>query len=94
MLQDARAKLRSAVDHSLELVEKAIAAALRFTREPVQRVDEAAAEPLTGAERLLRGAVRAAREPPYAAAPLATTAVTRLTAWREAPRTPDEIRLI
>lgn len=80
VLQDARTELRTAVDHGLELVEKATAAALRFSRKAVQRVDEAAAETLTGAERLLGGAVRSARETTYAAAQLATTAVNGVTA--------------
>jgi len=80
VLQDARAELRTAVDHSIELVEKATAAAFRFTRKAVQRIDEAAAETLTGTERVLGGAVRSARETTNAAAQLATTAVSGVTA--------------
>jgi hypothetical protein len=63
VLQDARVELRTAVDHGIELVEKATAAALRFTRKAVQRIDEAGAETLSGAERVLGNAVKAARRP-------------------------------
>lgn len=62
VLQDARAELRTVVDHSIELVEKATAAAFRFTRKTVQRIDEVGAETLTSAERVIGGAVKSARE--------------------------------
>ena len=58
VLQDARIELRTAVDHGIELAEKITAAAFRFTRKAVQRVDEAASETLSGAERVLGGAVK------------------------------------
>jgi hypothetical protein len=80
VLQDARTELRIAVDHGIELFEKAAAAAFRFTRKTVQRIDEVAAESLTGAERVLGGAVKTARETTTAAAQLATTAVNGVTA--------------
>ena len=80
VLQDARIELRTAVDHGIELVEKATAAAFRFTRKVVQRLDEASNETLTGAERVLGSAVKSARETTNAAAQLATTAVSGVTA--------------
>ena len=80
LLQDARLELRTAVDHGIELVEKATAAAFRFTRKAVQRIDEAASETLTGAERAIGGAVKTARETTIAAAQLATTASNGVTA--------------
>jgi hypothetical protein len=80
VLQDARAELRTAVDHGLELAEKLTSAAFRFTRKAVQRVDEATSESLSSAERVLGGAVKTARETTNAAAQLATTAVTGVTA--------------
>ncbi len=80
VLQDARIELRTAVDHGIELAEKLTAAAFRFTRKAVQRIDDAAGEGLTGAERLIGSAVKTARETTTAAAQLATTAVTGITA--------------
>lgn len=80
VLQDARLELRTAIEHGLELVEKASAAAFRFARKTVQRVDEAAGETLTVAERTVGGAVKTARETTTAAAQLATTAVNGVTA--------------
>ena len=80
VLQDARIELRTAIDHSIELVEKATAAALRFTRKTVQRIDEASNDALVGAERVLGGAVKSVRETTNAASQLATTAVSGVTA--------------
>ena len=80
LLQDARIELRTALDHGIELVEKATAAAFRFSRKAVQRIDDAANETLTSAERTLGGAVKTARETTSAASQLATTAVNGVTA--------------
>lgn len=80
VLQDARIELRGAIDHGLELAEKITAAGFRLARKVVQRVDEASAETLTGAERVLGGAVKTARETTTAAAQLATTAANGVTA--------------
>jgi hypothetical protein len=80
VLQDARIELRTAVDHGIELAEKVTAAAFRFTRKAVQRLDEATSETLTGAERVLGGAVKTARETTNAATQLANTAVSGVTA--------------
>ncbi|HMG57332.1 MAG TPA: hypothetical protein VK601_27725 [Kofleriaceae bacterium] len=80
VLQDARTELRAAVEHGIELAEKVTAAGFRFARKAVVRVDEAANETLTGADRVLSGAVKAARETTNAAAQLATTAVSGVTA--------------
>jgi hypothetical protein len=80
VLQDARIELRTAIDHGIELAEKATAAAFRFTRKTVQRVDDATNETLASAERTLGGAVKTARETTTAAAQLANTAVSGVTA--------------
>jgi hypothetical protein len=80
VLQDARIELRGAVEQAIELAEKVTAAGFRFARKAVQRIDEATGDTLTGAERLLGGAVKTARETTNAAAQLATTAVSGVTA--------------
>jgi hypothetical protein len=80
VLHDARGELRTAVESGLDLAEKLSAAALRFSRKAVQRFDEVGGEALTGAERLIGGAVKSARETTNAAAQLATTAVSGVTA--------------
>jgi len=80
VLQDARIELRTAIDHGIELVEKATAAAFRFTRKTVQRLDDATNETLASAERTLGGAVKTALETTNAAAQLANTAVSGVTA--------------
>lgn len=80
VLQDARIELRTAIDHGIELVEKVTNSAFRFTRKTVQRIDDATNETLTGAERVLGSAVKAARETTTAAAQLANTAVSGVTA--------------
>ena len=80
VLQDARVELRVVVDHGLDLAEKLTAAAFRLTRKVVQRVDDAAAESLTSVERVAGGAVKTARDTTNAAAQLATTAVSGVTA--------------
>ncbi len=80
VLQDARIELRIAIDHGIELVEKASAAAFRFTRKAVQRIDDASNETLIGTERMFGGVIKSARETTAAAAQLANTAVSGVTA--------------
>lgn len=80
VLQDARVELRGALEQGIELAEKITAAGFRFARKAVQRIDEATGETLASAERLLGGAVKSARETTNAAAQLATTAVSGVTA--------------
>jgi len=80
VLQDARIELRTAVDQGIELAEKLTSAAFRFTRKAVQRIDEATSETLIGAERVLGGAVKGARETTNVATQLANTAVHGVTA--------------
>jgi hypothetical protein len=80
VLQDARIEIRTAVDHGIELAEKVTTAAFRFTRKAVQRLDDASNETLAGAERVLGGAVKTARDTTNAAAQLANTAVSGVTA--------------
>lgn len=80
VLQDARVEIRAAVDHGIELAEKLSAAAFRFTRKAVQRIDEASNETIVGTERLLVGAVKVARDTTNAASQLATTAVNGVAA--------------
>jgi len=80
VLQDARIELRAAVEQGIELAEKVTAAGFRFARKAVQRFDDAANETLTGAERVIGGAMKTARETTNAAAQLATTATSGITA--------------
>jgi hypothetical protein len=80
VLQDARIELRSAIDQGIELAEKLTTAGFRFTRKVVQRFDDASNEALAGAERLLGGAVKSARETTNAATQLTNTAVSGITA--------------
>jgi len=80
VLQDVRVELRAAVEHGIELAEKVTAASFRLARKAVQRIDEASGETLTGAERLLGGVVKSARETTNAATQLATTAVSSVAA--------------
>ena len=80
VLQDARIELRAAIEQGIELAEKVTAAGFRFARKAVQRFDDAAGETLTGTERVLGGALKAARETTNAAAQLATTATSGITA--------------
>jgi len=80
VLQDARIELRAAVEHGIELAEKVTAAGFRLARKAVQRIDDAAGETLTSAERVIGGAVKTARETTNAAAQLATTATSGITA--------------
>ena len=80
VLQDARVELRAAVEQGIELAEKVTAAGFRFARKAVQRFDDAANETLTSADRVLGGAVKTARETANAAAQLATTATSGITA--------------
>jgi len=80
VLQDARIEIRAAIEHGIELAEKLTAAGFRFARKAVQRVDEAAGETLTSAERVIGGAVKTARETTNAAAQLAGTTVSGITA--------------
>jgi hypothetical protein len=80
VLQDARVELRTAVDHGIELAEKLTASGFRFVRKVVQRVDDASNETLAGAERVLGGAMKSARETTVAATQLTNTAVSGITA--------------
>jgi hypothetical protein len=80
VLQDARIEIRIAIDHGIELAEKLTAAGFRFARKAVQRFDDATSEMLTGAERVLGGVVKTARETTNAASQLASTAATGITA--------------
>jgi hypothetical protein len=80
VLQDARGELRALVDNGIELAEKTAASMFRFARSLTKRVDDAAAETLSGTERLLGNAVKAARETSRAAADTANTAISGITA--------------
>lgn len=76
VLQDARIELRTAVDSGLELAEKLATGALRFSRKLVQKLDDAGATALGGAERVLANAVNSARETTRAANELAHAAAS------------------
>lgn len=82
VLHDARTELRTAVDHGIDLADKVAAATFRFAKKVVQRVDDAAAETLSGAERVLGNALRSARETTRAAGELAATAAHGVTGTR------------
>jgi hypothetical protein len=84
LLGDARTELRTAVDHAIELAEKLSQSGLRFARKVTQRVDDAAAEGLTGAERVLAGTIKSARETTRAAQELATSATSSVTGHAQA----------
>jgi hypothetical protein len=79
VLGDARAELRTAVDSGIELVEKLANGAFRFARKLTARVDDASAEVLVGAERVIGNAVKSARETAKVAQELATTATAGVT---------------
>lgn len=76
VLHDARIELRGAADHTLELIEKLAAGTLRFAKKLVAKVDDTANQALTGAEHVLSGAVKSARETTKAAGELAATAAS------------------
>lgn len=76
VLQDARIELRTAVDGGLEFAEKLATGALRLSRKIVQKLDDASASALGGAERVLANAVKNARETTRAAGELAQTAAS------------------
>jgi microcompartment protein CcmL/EutN len=78
-LQDARAELRTAVDHGIDLAEKLTTGAFRFAKKVVARIDESTSETLTGVERFFAGTVKSARETTRAAQELATTATAGVT---------------
>jgi len=71
VLQDARVELRTAVDHGLDLAEKVTTGAVRFAKKVVGRVDDASAEVLASAERILVASIKNARETTKTAAELA-----------------------
>jgi len=79
VLQDARIELRSAVDSTIDLAEKVTAAAIRFARKSVGRLDEASADALSGVNSVLTGAVKSARETTLAAKELANAATASVT---------------
>lgn len=79
VLGDARIELRTAVDSGIELAEKLAHGAFRFARKLTQRVDDASAEALGGAERVIGNAVKSARETAKVAQELASTATAGVT---------------
>jgi hypothetical protein len=80
VLQDARVELRVAVEHGIELAEKLAAASFRFARKAVQRIDDASNDTLASAGTMIGGVVKSARETTTAAAQLANTAASGVTA--------------
>ncbi len=65
-LQESRAELTALVLGGLELAELASLAVFRVLKKTTHRVDDNAAQTLTGVERLVTGAVKKAREPKVA----------------------------
>jgi len=76
VLQETRIELRTAIDGGLEFAEKLATGALRLSRKIVQKIDDASASALGGAERVLTNAVKNARETSRAAGELAATAAS------------------
>ncbi len=79
VLHDARVELRSALEGGLELAEKLAAGSLRFARKLVEKVDDASANALKGAERALTETITTARETARSGKQLAEKAVERVT---------------
>lgn len=79
LLQDARGELRAVVEGGIELCEKTTASLFRFARKATARVDEGVAETLGSVERVIGGAVKAARETTKLATDAANTAVGGIT---------------
>ncbi|HEU0034052.1 MAG TPA: hypothetical protein VFQ53_25670 [Kofleriaceae bacterium] len=79
VLNDARVELRTATDHVIELAEKLATSGFRFARKLTQRLDEASASALTGAERALANTIKTARETTKTAQDLATQAKRTVT---------------
>jgi hypothetical protein len=79
VLQDARIELRTAVDGGIDFAEKLATGALRFARKLVQKVDDAGADALTGAERALGKAIQNAHNTAEVGKELAQNAVARVT---------------
>jgi hypothetical protein len=73
LLQGRRAELRAATDGAIEATENATRAAFLLARKVSQRLDEASAETLAKVERVVQGALKAARETAHTAAALAGT---------------------
>ncbi len=74
VLHDARAEIRTAVEHSIDLADKLAASTFRFAKKLVQRIDDATADTLGGVERVIGSALKGARDTTRAAGELATTA--------------------
>ncbi len=78
LVQDARGELRALADGTIDLADKAAASLFRFARKVTQRIDEGVAETLGNVERLIGGAVKAARETTRATQDLVHTAAAGL----------------
>jgi len=76
VLQDVRTELRQIVDTGIELAEKTTTAVFRLARKVTQRVDDATAETLAGAEHVIGGAIKSARQTTRSATDLAHSAVS------------------
>ncbi len=79
LLQDARSELKAVADSTIELAEKTTAALFRFARKLTSRVDEGAAQTLSGVEALIGSAVKTARETAKLATDTANTVVGGVT---------------
>jgi hypothetical protein len=84
ILQDVRGELRTIVDGGFDIAEKAVGSMLRIGRKLTHRVDEAIADTLTGAERVVGSAARSARDTTRSAAELAGTAFEGVVGGRAA----------
>lgn len=84
VLQDVRGELRTIADGGFDIAEKALVSMLKIGRKLTQRVDDALAETLTGAERVVGSAARTARDTTRSAAELAGTAFDGVVGGRTA----------
>jgi hypothetical protein len=84
LVQDVRGELRVTAESALDLAEKTLGALIRISRKLVQRVDEAAAETISSAERLVGSSMRSAHDTTHAATDLATTALHGVAGARAA----------
>jgi hypothetical protein len=82
VLHDARAELRTALDHGIDLADKLAASTFRFAKKLVQRLDDAAADTLGGVERVVGGAIKTARDTTRAGGELAATVANGVVGTR------------
>jgi hypothetical protein len=76
LMQDTRAEVRVAVDAAIDLADKSLSSVFRIARKLTQRVDDAMAETLNGAERWITSSMQNARETTRSAVDVANKAIS------------------